>query len=163
MGVRRKGREFALQMLFQVDMTGQGAAEVCSLFWQERQVLDAARRFADELFRGCLEVRGRLDAALSAVSAHWRLERMPVVDRNLLRLALYEMVFRDDTPRVAVIDEAIEISKKFGSESSGQFINALLDRLRKGIESLRAEGVEEPGALLERLCAPERAPAEGAP
>lgn len=151
MGARRKGREFALQMLFQIDMTGQDPQEVTALFWQGRQVLDEARRFAEQLFLGCLEIRTRLDAALARVSEHWKLSRMPVVDRNLLRLGLYEMLFMRDTPRVVVIDEAIEIAKRFGSEDSGQFINGVLDRLRKEIERLEDGARLTPAAVLERL------------
>lgn len=160
MGARRKGREFALQMLFQIDMTRQDAQEVSALFWQGRQALDEARRFAEALFRGCLEVRPRLDAALAGVSAHWKLNRMPAVDRNLLRLALYEMVFLSETPRVVAIDEAIEIAKKFGSEDSGQFINGVLDRLRKEIERIEGGGASLPAAVLERLCSEVGRPAE---
>lgn len=151
MGVRRKGREFALQMLFQIDMTRQDPQEVVSLFWQGRQVLDEARRHAETLFRGALEVRPRLDQVLTRVSAHWKLRRMPAVDRNLLRLALYEMLFETDTPRVVVINEAIEIAKKYGSEDSSQFVNGVLDRVREAIVRAEAEGPLAPSALLDRL------------
>jgi N utilization substance protein B len=151
MGVRRKGREFALQMLFQIDMTRQDPQEVVSLFWQGRQVLDEARRHAEVLFRGALEVRPRLDQVLTRVSAHWKLRRMPAVDRNLLRLALYEMLFETDTPRVVAINEAIEIAKKYGSEDSSQFVNGVLDRVREAIVQAEAEGPLAPSALLDRL------------
>jgi len=163
MGSRRKGREFALQMLFQIEMAGQKPEEVMALFWQGRQVLDAARNFAEHLVTGAVEVRPRLDAALGAASAHWRLKRMPAVDRNIMRLALYEMLFMADTPRVVAIDEAIEIAKRFGSEESSQFVNGILDRLRKEIEQAEAEGVRAPAAILERLRESSAEPAEESP
>jgi N utilization substance protein B len=163
MGVRRKGREFALQMLFQIDMTRQDPQEVVSLFWQGRQVLDEARRHAEALFRGALEVRPRLDQVLTRASAHWKLRRMPAVDRTLLRLALYEMLFETDTPRVVAINEAIEIAKKYGSEDSSQFVNGVLDRVREAIVQVEAEGPLAPSALLDRLLEVLPPPAEDAP
>lgn len=151
MSLRRKGREFALQMLFQVDMTDQQPQEVLSLFWQSHTVGDDVKQFAEDLFQGTVGVRPRLDTLLAHISSHWRLDRMPVVDRNLLRLALYEMLFQPDTPRVVVIDEAIEIAKRFGSEDSGQFINGVLDQLRERIVGLEAPEVSEPVHMLEQL------------
>jgi N utilization substance protein B len=151
MSLRRKAREFALQMLFQIDMTDQDPQEVVSLFWQARTVGADVRTFAEDLFRGTLEIRERLDTLLARISAHWRLERMPVVDRNLLRLALYEMLFLSETPRVVVIDEAIEIAKRFGSEDSGQFINGVLDRLRERIVEVESPRGSEPTQTLELL------------
>ncbi len=151
MGMRRKGREFALQMLFQVDMTAQDPQEILELFWKEWPEMRDVRPFAEALFRGTLEMRPRLDAILERVSAHWKLERMAVVDRNVLRLALYEMVFHPETPPVVVIDEAIEIVKRFGSEESGPFINGILDRLREHVGALDQAAGASPREFLERL------------
>ncbi|MEE9219220.1 MAG: transcription antitermination factor NusB [Acidobacteriota bacterium] len=149
--MRRKGREFALQMLFQVDMTAQDPQEILELFWKEWPEMRDVRPFAEALFRGTLEMRPRLDAILERVSAHWKLERMAVVDRNVLRLALYEMVFHPETPPVVVIDEAIEIVKRFGSEESGPFINGILDRLREHVGALDQAAGASPREFLERL------------
>ncbi|MEE9231769.1 MAG: transcription antitermination factor NusB [Acidobacteriota bacterium] len=151
MSLRRRGREFALQMLFQVDMTDQKPQEVMPLFWQSHTVGDDVKQFAEDLFQGTVQIRPRLDTLLARTSAHWRLDRMPVVDRNLLRMALYEMLFQPDTPRVVVINEAIEIAKRFGSEDSGQFINGVLDQLRERIVGLDAPEMSEPVHMLEML------------
>jgi N utilization substance protein B len=152
MGARRKAREAALQMLYQSELGGQPAQEVVSLYWQGQTppMAPEARRFAELLFLGAVEMRPRLDAALACVSEHWKVQRMAAVDRNVLRLALYEMLFVAETPRVVVIDEAIDIARRFGSEDSGQFVNGVLDELRRRIEQ-GAAAAADPRAALEAL------------
>jgi N utilization substance protein B len=152
MGARRKAREAALQMLYQSELGAQPAHEVVSLYWQQHRqaVAPETKHFAELLFLGAVEMRPRLDAALACVSEHWRVKRMAAVDRNVLRLGLYEMLFIAETPRVVVIDEAIEIARKFGSEDSGQFVNGVLDELRRRIEH-SAEGAVDPRAALDAL------------
>jgi N utilization substance protein B len=97
---------------------------------RKRQVEDAFH-YAQELVRGTVDHRGEIDALIRAQADNWRLERMPAVDRNILRLAVYEMLFEKDVPKLVVLDEAIELAKKFGSEQSGRFVNGLLDGLLK--------------------------------
>lgn len=152
MGARRKARETALQMLYQSEVGGQPAHEVVSLYWQgqAQAVAPEVRSFAELLFLGAVELRSCLDAALACVSEHWKVQRMAAVDRNVLRLGLYEMLFVSETPRIVVIDEAIEIARKFGSEDSGQFVNGVLDELRRRIEQ-SAAGAVDPRAALDAL------------
>lgn len=96
-----------------------------------RKRVEEAFQFAQELVQGTLDNRDKIDDMITAQADNWRLERMPAVDRNVLRLAIYEMLHETDTPKLVVVDEAIELAKKFGSEQSGRFVNGLLDGLLK--------------------------------
>jgi transcription antitermination factor NusB len=130
-------------MLFQMDLSGDAPEGVFDGFWEGQQNASTdVRAFAEELARGAWAVREVLDAAIVQSAEHWRLERMAAVDRNVLRLAAFELLYRPDTPPAVAIDEAIEIVRKYGSEESGRFINGILDGLRRRMESgeLRIEG-----------------------
>jgi len=127
MGVRRRGRELALQILYQHELVGGSLERIFASFDDLAQAPEVARTFATSLAAGVVQRRGEIDAALEEQADNWRLERMAVVDRNVLRLAMYELLFELETPPAVVIDEAIEIAKRFGSERSGQFINGVLD------------------------------------
>lgn len=127
MGVRRRGRELALQMLYQRELAGSDVEEMLDSFEELRQAPEVTREFALSLVRGVIARLQELDSHLVDQADHWRLERMAAVDRNILRLALYELMFEDDTPPAVVIDEAVEIAKRFGSERSSQFVNGVLD------------------------------------
>ncbi len=98
---------------------------------RRRQRVEEAFHYAQALVRGALDHRDEIDTLIRSQADNWRLERMPAVDRNILRLAVYEMLFESDIPKLVVVDEAIELAKKFGSEQSGRFINGLLDGLLK--------------------------------
>lgn len=134
MGHRRRARECALQMLYQIDQTAVSADDVFGQFWPGQEVDDAVRTFAESLVQGVTENREDMDKAIAASADNWRIGRMAVVDRNVLRLAVFEMLHDPDTPAAVVIDEAIEVCKKFGSEDSGTFINGILDSVRRRIE-----------------------------
>lgn len=141
---RRLGRQMAVQMLFQSDLGGASVEEILGHFdpteflasetsgadrdWRQ---LTQAFEYAAGLLRGSLGHREEIDAVIKAQAEHWRLERMPVVDRNILRLAVYELLYESDVPHLVVVDEAIELAKRFGSENSGRFINGLLDGVLK--------------------------------
>ena len=122
-------------MLFQIDMAGGAPAEVYPHFWKEHEAELEVREFAQGLVEGVMRERETLDKVISGSVEHWRIERMAVVDRNVLRVAVYELAWLPDTPPVVVLDEAIELGKKFGSEQSGAFVNGILDAVRKRIES----------------------------
>jgi len=121
-------------MLFQIDMAGGAPAEVYPHFWREHEAELEVKAFAEGLVEGVTRERAVLDQIISGSAEHWRIERMAVVDRNILRVAVYELAWLPDTPPVVVLDEAIEVGKKFGSEQSGSFINGILDAVRKRIE-----------------------------
>ena len=138
MGTRRKSREMVLQMLFQAEMGKQTPDEVRKTFWAERKDVDnETRGFADDIFRVATEA-GRpnsvnIDGLIEEHAANWRLERMAAVDRNLLRAAVAEMLGFPDTPRPVVINEAIEIARKFSSPESVNFINGVLDSIARDL------------------------------
>ena len=127
MGTRRRARELALQLLYQFELTGASPEEMQAGFEEWRNASESAREFADTLLRGTLDRLAEIDEELSHQTTHWRLERLAAVDRNILRLALFELIFETDTPHAVVIDEAIEIAKKFGTKDSGRFVNGVLD------------------------------------
>ncbi len=137
-GRRTKARERALQALYQIDVASTDLDEALSRFWKsfepvEREVM----AMAEEMVRGVARHRRAIDDAIEAVSENWRLDRMARVDRNILRLAVFELAHKSDAPVNVVIDEAIELGKKYGSESSGAFVNGVLDRLAAGLPPKR--------------------------
>jgi len=148
-GERRRAREYALQLLFQLDLSPEGTVEAAAAFWEGKKVRASIVEFADTLVKGAMRNQAWLDATLSSISHHWRIPRMAVVDRNILRLALYELVFETATPPIVVINEAIEIAKKFGNEESGPFVNGILDAIRVRIESgeIAVPPAVAPGAI----------------
>jgi N utilization substance protein B len=129
MGSRRKAREAAVQVLYQIDLSGEDPGPALELFFKYLTVGDEARAFADELVRGCVARREAIDAKIREVSRHWRLERMARVDRNILRLATFELLFLPDVPRKVTLNEAVELAKRFGDEDSPAFVNGVLDRI----------------------------------
>lgn len=134
MGARRKARELALQMLFEYDIAGTEPGEMFRRSADLQSAPEGIRVFAERLVSGTLRHRDDLDAIITRQADHWRLSRMPVVDRNILRLALFELLHEPETPRPVVIDEALEIAKRFSTPRSSQFINGILDGVLKSRE-----------------------------
>jgi transcription antitermination protein NusB len=137
---RTKARERALQALYQIDVAAEGIDDALSRFWKsfepvEREVMT----HAEELVRGVAAHRRAIDDTIERVSTNWRLDRMARVDRNVLRLAVYELL-ETDVPVKVVINEAIELGKKYGSESTGAFVNGVLDKVAAGLPSERRRG-----------------------
>jgi N utilization substance protein B len=144
MGTRRKSREFALQMLFQADMGRQELEQVRNSFWAERDVPEPELRgFADDLFRYAMDHNREIDALIEAHAQHWRMDRMAAVDRNVLRAAVAEFLVFPKTPKAVVINEALEIGRKFSSPESVQFINGVLDSVARELDSKTPEGHAE--------------------
>jgi len=146
MGQRRKSREIALQMLYQMEMTGQPPHVVIDLYYELASGDDdnknpnfakAVRPFAEQLLYGVHAHRDELDGMIVAASEHWRLERMSIIDRNVLRIALYEMLYRAEIPPKVSVNEAIDLGKTFGSPDSGAFINGILDHLLPEVIRIR--------------------------
>ncbi len=134
MGTRRKSRELVLQMLFQADMGKQTADEVRRTFWAERSNVDReVRGFAEDLFRLAIERAEEIDRIIESHAQHWRMDRMAAVDRNILREAVAEFLGYPETPRPVVMNEAIEIARKYSSSESLQFINGVLDSIGRGL------------------------------
>ena len=131
MGDRRHARELALQILYQGDVNQESAGDP-EAFWEGRPAPPDVRLFAETLFRGVWSRRDEIDAILQRYAEHWSVARMPAVDRNILRCAVYEFLYMNDIPARATINEAIELAKRYGSEKSGAFVNGVLDRIIHG-------------------------------
>ena len=131
MGARRKARELALQMLFQHDMSGNEPDMIITTFEDLQKSKANTREFAVKIFRGTVDHLSEIDDMIQAQAENWRLSRMAVVDRNIIRMSVYEFLHENDTPKLVIIDEAIEIAKKFGTQKSSQFINGILDGILK--------------------------------
>jgi len=130
MGSRTRARECALQALYQLDLSGGEAREaVRAVLAHVEEADESTERFADELVRGVQSERAQIDEIIQQSSTHWKLDRMARVDRNILRLAVYEILRRADIPIRVSLNEAIELGKKFGSEESSAFVNGVLDRI----------------------------------
>ena len=135
MGTRRKSRELVLQMLFQADMGKQQREEVRRSFWGERtEVEQETRGFADDLFQVASDRAGEIDGMIERHAEHWRVDRMAAVDRNILRLGVAELLGYPRTPRPVIINEALEIARRFSTPESVQFINGVLDSVAKELE-----------------------------
>lgn len=153
MGVRREGREAAIQFLYQRDLGGGAGVSDLEDFYAFRGLSPAARRFCEGLVRGLLDHTADVDEALRTHSQNYEIDRLSAVDRNILRLAIHEMLFCPEIPPVVSINEAIDIAKKYSTEESGRFVNGVLDRIKatlkrpertasKAVEAAEAEPSE---------------------
>jgi N utilization substance protein B len=133
MASRRKSREYAMQMLYQWELGKHTPAQVSATFFLEKKVEPEVEGFARELFEGAVASREELDRLVRERAENWRLERLAAVDRNILRVALYELLRHPETPPVAVINEALEIARRFSGEDSVEFVNGVLDGIRKNL------------------------------
>lgn len=133
MATRRDGREWAVQILFQLDLNPDDVEKALAHFWSSQPCDPRTRRFTEMRVHGVLAAREQLDKLLVRYAEHWGLQRMQPTDRNVMRLALYEMLFCPDVPPVVSINEAVDIAKYFGSSESGRFVNGILDRARKDL------------------------------
>jgi len=134
MGARGASREAALQMLFAMEAnTSATTAQVISSFWRETPGDPEGREYADRIVEGVASDLTAVDEAIKSASTNWRLERMARVDRNVLRLGAWELLKSPDVPRAVVLDEAVELAKRYGSEDSGAFVNGVLDRVAENL------------------------------
>ena len=130
-GKRRIARELAVQFLYQFDLSGGSLQEAVPLFWEtQSEVGEDGRKFTEELVNGVVERKLAIDERIAKYTDNWDLPRIAAVDRNILRLAMYEMLFRDDIPPVVSINEAVDIAKKFSTQDSGKFVNGILDKVK---------------------------------
>jgi transcription antitermination protein NusB len=132
-GARREGREHAVQALYALELNPATPRVALGLFWENHRCQSASREFAQELISGFLEGKESIDARISANSSNWSLSRMGKIDLCIIRLAVYELIFRPEIPKSVTINEAIEIAKKFGSEESPAFVNGILDEVARGL------------------------------
>ena len=148
MGSRRKARECALQMLFAADVAEMPATDVVRSYWAElgeAELDESAREFATRLAAGTLQNVELLDERIRSRAEHWRISRMAVVDRNILRLAVYEFLY-EPTPRTVAINEALEIARRFSTYEATQFINGILDAIKRDLDEQQPQRNVQPEA-----------------
>ncbi len=127
---RTQSREVALQILYQMNITCESAEDTLANYWEHNEEWDPeVREFADWLVRGTVENGERLDTIIIRYAENWNLDRMAVIDRNILRMAAYELLFAGDIPPKVTINEAVNLAKKFSQADSGKFVNGILDRI----------------------------------
>ena len=136
MGKRRKAREVALQLLYQLDVQGESNPEPhLPEFWARHPVDREVREFAEVLIRGAKLHEPKIDELISQFAENWELDRMAVVDRNILRQGVFEILWTEDVPPKVAINEALEVAKKFSTHESSRFINGVLDRIHKELRA----------------------------
>ena len=130
---RTKAREFALQILYQLDITGDVCDACLDNFWQmhsEEGIKEEIKNFTAELVKGAVDNLEIIDANISKYAANWKIQRMTFIDRNILRLASFELIFRDDIPPKVSINEAVELAKKYSDIEASKFVNGILDKIK---------------------------------
>jgi len=141
--LRTKSREFAMQMLFQWDMSRQDPKKLESKFWRTAKASDSTQAFANKLFEGASRDADALDALIVQHARNWRLERMAIIDRAVLRLAIYELRTGETPPKV-ILNEAVDLAKKFSSEDAGSFVNGILDAVHAALVASQAKSETRP-------------------
>ena len=131
MRARTKAREYALQLLYQLDLTKEPSSDALAHFWSDHQAEAEIRQYAETLVMGTSAHAAQIDALIVKVADNWDLRRMAVVDRNILRLGTYELLCQEEVPAKVIINEAVELAKKFGDVDSGKFVNGILDKIHK--------------------------------
>ena len=135
MATRRDAREWAVQMLFRLEMNPCDNEKLFDEFFEERESDKKSRSFAEGLITGVRDNRKKIDATIVKYAKNWDLDRMAITDRNVIRIALYELMYCEDVPPPVVINEAVDIAKYFNKTESGRFVNGILDSIRKDLEN----------------------------
>lgn len=131
MGQRHKAREHALQGLYMYEVSKSAVENIIEFEWLDGEISDEAEKFAVELIQGAINQIEKIDSIISDYSKNWKFERISIIDKSILRLAIYEMLYIKDIPAIVTINECIDLGKTFGGENSGQFINGILDAVKK--------------------------------
>jgi len=135
MGRRRKARESALQILFQLEFNNTQVEKTIIQYWKEKKTSERIIDYSTLLINGIISHQEEIDNLIQSLSNHWRVSRMAVVDRNILRIAVYELLYAENIAPAIVINEAIEIAKKYSSDDAAAFVNGILDAIRKKLET----------------------------
>ena len=131
MGQRHKAREHALQGLYMYEVSKSAVENIIEFEWLDGEISGEAEKFAVELIQGVITQIEKIDAIITSYSKNWKFERISIIDKSILRLAIYEILFIKDIPAIVTINECIDLGKTFGGENSGQFINGILDAVKK--------------------------------
>jgi len=137
MGKRRKAREGALQILYQLEFDNSSVDNAIDSFWEKKKGPEETQEYSRWLVQGILSRQSEIDEAIQSISEHWRIARMALVDRNILRLAAFELLFAEGVAPAVIINEAIEIAKRFSGPEAAVFVNGILDALRKKIQAVK--------------------------
>lgn len=138
MASRREGREWVVQLLFILDVNKQELPQLFEDFWADHEASSKSRKFTEAHVRDIVERMSELDETLRNYSHNWDLHRIGIIERNVIRMSVYEILFRDDIPSVVSINEAVDIAKYFGNNESGRFVNGILDNIRKTEDGRRS-------------------------
>ena len=160
MGKRHRARECAVQCLYQWEVTGADLDSILSGYWEAREIDEpAVAEFAEELFRGTVKRVEELDGIIADQTRHWRMDRMGLVEKSILRLGGYELVHERDTPTAVVIDEAVELAKRYSGPEAGAFVNGVLDGISARLRGDRADAAQGDGAAVDNEEAATQRPA----
>jgi N utilization substance protein B len=143
MGRRRKARESALQILFELEFNNTQLEKTLCEYWENRAASEAVNEYANWLVKGITSHQQEIDKIVQSTSKHWRISRMALVDRNILRIAVFELLYEENIAAAVIINEAIEIAKKYSSEDAATFVNGVLDAVRKKLETKKNSVKEE--------------------
>ena len=143
-GKRTQAREAALKILYQLDITKDSPEEGLKIFFQHHRVAVGSQDFVTKLVEGTIAHLSEINELLSKYATNWSLDRMPMVDRNILRLSTFELIFGNETPPKVIINEAVELAKRFGTPDSGKFVNGVLDSIHKASHADAAAGGSSP-------------------
>jgi N utilization substance protein B len=150
MGSRHQARERALQILFQYDIHGKPGLWLDE-FWKPLQIDEDTKAFAEQIVAGVLQRKAEIDAVLAKYAINWKVSRMPIVDRNILRAGLYEFFWMDDVPAKVTLDEAVELAKSFGDEEASKFVNGVLDKVLASEPKLEQKRVSPERGIWRRV------------
>ncbi len=139
MGKRRKARESALQVLYLLDVDDIPPEEALRFYWKDRKASESVKDYTQWMVSGIMAQRNSLDDIIQSHSEHWRISRMAVVDRNILRIAVFELIYEAGIAAAIILNEAVEIAKKFSSDQAAQFVNGILDSIRKDMDSIKTQ------------------------
>jgi N utilization substance protein B len=142
MGRRRKARESALQILFQLEFNKPRIEKAIDQFWKEKKASEEIRDYSNWIVKGIVSHQEEIDNLIQSLSNHWRLSRMAHVDRNILRIAVFEFLYEKDIAPAVIINEAIEIAKKYSSDEAAAFVNGILDAIKKKLETRKDSSKE---------------------
>jgi len=145
MGTRREAREWVVQILFNIDVNPGELDVIFKHFWAERQAEPSSKQFTEATVRGVVDKKAEVDEVIKKYAKHWDIKRMGIIERNTMRMAIYEMIYVKEVPPVVSINEAIDIAKYFSNTEAGRFVNGILDRFRKDL-TRPARKAEQPKA-----------------
>jgi N utilization substance protein B len=143
MGHRRKAREETLRILFQIEFEDDEFDTIVAQYWENKKIHEEIKEYSTWLVSGIISHKGEIDNTIQSVSEHWRISRMALVDRNILRMAVFEILYEENIDTAVVINEAIEIARKYSGDEAATFVNGILDGARKKLEKAKKPLKEE--------------------